>query len=174
MSSSQISRIEGARLPSVSVIQLARVGAVVGLDVRVRAYPGPVPIRDAGQVALLDRLRARLLPALRVRTEVPIPIEGDLRAWDAVIDGFEDGSPLHVEAETRLYDIQGQQRRIALKTRDGGADVVMLVVADTPRNREAVRVAGPAFTEQYPVAARAALAALAAGRHPGGAALVFL
>jgi hypothetical protein len=174
MSSSQISRIEGARLPSVSVIQLARVGAVVGLDVRVRAYPGPVPIRDAGQVTLLDRLRARLLPALRVRTEVPIPIEGDLRAWDAVIDGFEDGSPLHVEAETRLYDIQGQQRRIALKTRDGGADVVMLVVADTPRNREAVRVAGPAFAEQYPVPARAALAALAAGRHPGGAALVFL
>ena len=79
-----------------------------------------------------------------MRTEVPLPIQGDLRAWDAVIAGFQpEADPLHTEAETRLYDAQGQLRRIALKARDGGADVLLLVVADTPRNRTAVRSAGP-------------------------------
>ena len=39
ISPSQVGRIERAALASVSVVQLARVGSVVGLDVRVRTYP---------------------------------------------------------------------------------------------------------------------------------------
>ncbi len=58
MSYSQAGRIERAVLRSVTAIQLARVGAVVGLDVRIRAYPGPAPIRDAAQVALMSRSRS--------------------------------------------------------------------------------------------------------------------
>jgi hypothetical protein len=80
LSYSQIGRMERAVLPSVTVTQLAKVGAVVGLDVRLRAYPGPNPLRDAGQIALFDRLRARLAPTLVMRTEVPLQIEGHLRA----------------------------------------------------------------------------------------------
>ena len=107
MSYSNVGRIERAALASVTVNQLARIGAVVGLDVRVRAYPGPSPLRDAGQIAMFDRLRGRLAPILVVRNEVPLQIEGDLRAWDAVIFGFEpDADPLHAEGETRLYDAQ--------------------------------------------------------------------
>jgi transcriptional regulator with XRE-family HTH domain len=175
MSYSQVGRVERAVLPSVTLRQLARIGAVVGLDVRVRAYPGPTPLRDAGQVALMDRLRERLAPTLTMRTEVPLPIDGDLRAWDAAIAGFEPAAaPLHTEAETRLYDAQGQLRRIALKARDAGVDTVLLVLADTPRNRAAVRAAGAMITDAYPVPPRAALASLASGRHPGGSALVFV
>jgi hypothetical protein len=60
-----------------------------------------------------------------------------------VIDGFQPAAePLHVEGETRLFDAQAQFRRIALKTRDGAVGVVLLVVADTPRNRASVRAAG--------------------------------
>jgi transcriptional regulator with XRE-family HTH domain len=103
MSYSQVGRVERAVLPSVTLRQLARIGAVVGLDVRVRAYPGPTPLRDAGQIALMDRLRAHLATTLTMRTEVPLPIDGDLRAWDAVIAGFEPAAaPLHTEGETRL------------------------------------------------------------------------
>jgi transcriptional regulator with XRE-family HTH domain len=175
MSYSNVGRIERAGLASVTLTQLARIGAVVGLDVRVRAYPGPKPLRDAGHIALFDRLRARLASTLVIRTEVPLQIEGDLRAWDAVIFGFEPAAdPLHAEGETRLYDAQAQLRRIALKARDTGVDVVLLVIADTPRNRAAVRATGPMITEGFPISARAALAALAAGRHPGGSALVFV
>ncbi len=175
MSYSNVGRIERAALPSATVTQLARIGAVVGLDVRVRTYPGPTPLRDAAQIALFERLRARLAPALVMRTEVPLKIEGDLRAWDAVIAGFEPAAaPLHAEGETRLYDAQAQLRRIALKARDSGVDTVLLVLADTPRNRAAVRAAGPIIGEVYPIPPRVALACLTGGRHPGGSALVFI
>jgi transcriptional regulator with XRE-family HTH domain len=175
MSYSNVGRIERAVLPSVAVTQLARIGGVVGLDVRVRAYPGPTPLRDAGQIALFGRFRARLSPNLSLRTEVPLQIEGDQRAWDAVIIGFEPAAdPLHAEGESRLYDAQAQVRRIALKARDSGVDTVLLVVADTSRNRAAVRAAGSMLTEAYPIRPRVALLALAAGRHPGGSALVFI
>jgi transcriptional regulator with XRE-family HTH domain len=175
MSYSQVGRIERAGLPTASVYQLARLGAVVGLDVRIRGYPGREPIRDAAQVALLQRLRGHLSPQLSFRTEVPLPIEGDFRAWDAVIAGFvPPAGALHAEGETRLYDAQAQQRRIALKVRDGGADVVLVLVADTRTNRAAVRTAGVTIQELCPIPARNALAALRAGRHPGGSALVFV
>jgi transcriptional regulator with XRE-family HTH domain len=175
MSYSQVGRIERSVLSSATVSQLAKVGAVVGLDVRLRAYPGPNPLRDAAQIALFDRLRARLAPGLVMQTEVPLHIEGDLRAWDAVIGGFRPAAGLlHVEGETRLYDAQAQFRRIALKARDDGVDMVLLVVADTPRNRTSVRAAGSMITEAYPISARAALASLAAGRRPLGSALVFV
>ena len=175
LSHSEISRIERAALPGVGIRQLARIGAVVGLDIRVRAYPGPTRMRDAGQLAMIGRLRPRLAPTLAVRLEVAVPIEGDQRAWDAVISGFEPvGPPLHTEFETRLYDLQAQHRRIALKARDSGVDAVLLVIGDTPRNRAAVREAGPAITDAYPVPSRVALARLARGAHPGGSALVFI
>lgn len=70
MSYTQVGRIERAVHPNVTATQLARVGAVVGLDVRVRAFPGPAPLRDSAQLAVLDRLRARLHPNLTLRTEV--------------------------------------------------------------------------------------------------------
>lgn len=171
----EVGRIERGVLPNASLRLIARIGAVVGLDIRVRAYPGPVPLRDAGQVALLGRLRERLAPHLTMTTEVPVPISGDLRPWDAVIAGFDPtADPLHTEAETRLYDAQGQLRRIALKARDTGVEMTLLVIADTPRNRAAVRASGPMVVDAYPVSPRNALAALGEGRHPGGSALVFV
>lgn len=175
MSYSQVGRVERGVLPSASVGQLARIGAVVGLDVRVRTFPGAGPLRDAAQLSLLDRLRRRLPAVLRLRTEVPVAIAGDQRAWDGVLSGFSDGgAPLRVEAETRIHDAQAQLRKITLKLRDDGAEHVLLVVADTPRNRAAVRLMEAVVGESFPVPARAALAALSAGLHPGGSALVFL
>jgi transcriptional regulator with XRE-family HTH domain len=175
MSYTQVGRIERAVHRSVTVRQLARIGAVVGLDVRVRAYPGPAPMRDAAQTALLARFRECLHPSLSFRTEVPIPIEDDQRAWDGVIDGLADGpsTTLPAEAETRLHDFQAQVRRIQLKMRDGQVDHVLLVVAATRANRRAVREAGSLLRDLFPIPARSTLAALREGRHPGGSALVF-
>jgi hypothetical protein len=176
MSYSQVGRIERAVHPNVSATQLARIGAVVGLDVRLRAFPGPAPLRDAAQLALMDRLRTWLHPGLAMRTEVPLPIEGDQRAWDGVISGFVAAAApnLPTEAETKIHDFQAQTRRIMLKCRDAGVDHVLLVVAGTRGNRQAVRSAGAAVTDMFTVSGRDALAALAAGQHPGGSALVFL
>ena len=176
MSYTQVGRIERAAHPNVSATQLARIGAVVGLDVRVRTFPGPFRLRDSGQLALLDRLRARLHPDLQLRTEVPLLIEGDQRAWDGMIRGLL-GPPatfLPAEAETRIHDFQAQTRRITQKCRDAGIDHVLLVVAGTRTNRRAIRTAQAAVDELFPVPERVAMAALAAGAHPGGSALVFL
>ena len=105
-------RIERGLVPEVSVRQLARIGAVVGLDVRTRAYPGGDPVRDIAQVRLLQRLTARLGPDLVFRAEVPLPIEGDQRSWDGWISNFQRSGQwagmggLPIDAETRLHDVQ--------------------------------------------------------------------
>jgi transcriptional regulator with XRE-family HTH domain len=178
LSASHVSRIERGLLATASVDQLARVGAVLGLDVRVHAYPGPDPIRDAPQNALLDRLRLRLHPTLSFPREVPIQGASDQRAWDGMIRGLqggpEDRPNMPVEGETRIHDFQAQTRRIWLKAADGGEPYVLLVVADTRRNREAIRAAGTAINDAFPVPARRALTALSSGEHPGGSALVIL
>ena len=143
----------------------------MGLDVRLRAWPAGDPIRDAGQIRLLERLRARLHPSLRWSTEVPLPIEGDLRAWDAMIRGT--GWRLPVDAESALDDLQAVERRLALKVRDGGADHVILLVSDTRRNRRALASAPGAFAD-LTLRTRAILNALGSGVHPGGSGIVIL
>ena len=167
-----MSRVERAAAPNASLRDLSRLGAVVGLDVVVRAFPGGPPVRDYAHVLLLERLRARLHPRLGWRTEVPLERPGDQRAWDAVITGA--GSPIAVEAETRLVDVQALQRRIALKVRDGGYAAVILLVADTRSNRIAIRAAGQGLLTMLPVDDRDALARLAEGTDPGGGALIRL
>jgi transcriptional regulator with XRE-family HTH domain len=179
VSPGQVLRIERGAAPRVSAEQLAIVGAVVGLDVRPRAYPGPDPIRDAGQVRLVERFRRRLSSRLTFRTEVPLPSANDLRAWDGWIDRLEDAAgilppQLPVEAETHLSDVQAFHRRVARKLRDADQPFVIVVLADTRHNRDAVAAARGVLASMFPVSARAALAALADGRHPGGSALIML
>jgi hypothetical protein len=163
-------RFENGELERISIPDLGSWCAVVGLDLSLRAYPGGDPIRDAGQARLLERLRRELHPSLRWRTEVPLPIPGDLRAWDAVISGA--GWRLPVEAETVLTDIQALERRLTLKQRDGGVDHVLLLVADTPRNRRA-RAGAPASLAAFGANPRDVFAALRAGRDPQASAVIF-
>ena len=173
IAASEVSRIEAGRRTSVSVDRLARLSAVVGLDLSVRTYPAGPPIRDAGHVRLICRFRERISEGgWTWRPEVPVAGPGDLRAWDGQLT--RPGVTIAAEMETRLRDIQALQRRIELKRRDGAVDRVVLVVADTRTNRAAIEAAADVLTAAYPVSARAALAALAAGRDPGGDALIVL
>lgn len=170
-----VSRVERGLVPTVSVDQLARLGAAVGLDVRIRAYPGPATVLDAGQSALLGRLKARLPPDLGFRTEVPLQLVGDQRAWDAMIGRLVGiAELLPVEAESRLIDGQAQFRRIGLKLRDSGLEHILVVLADTRRNREVLASLASMLFADYPIAPRRALAALSAGHHPGGSAIVLI
>lgn len=178
ISGAQISRLERGLLPTVSITQLARVGAVVGLDVRVRTYPGSDALRDAGQLRVIERLRLRVHSGVRIRLEVPLPIVGDRRAWDVwlanLVDELGANRRMPAEVETRIGDAQAQMRRLTLKMRDGDVEHVLLVVADTPANRRAVSAAWNVLGGMFPVSARKALAALSAGRYPGGSSLIFI
>lgn len=99
----QVARIEDGNVPNVSLHHLARLLAVVGLELGARAYPGGRPIRDEAHRRLLDRLRAHVSEQVRWRYEVPVAAAGDARAWDAVIRS--GGASIAVEAETRLCDV---------------------------------------------------------------------
>src|SRR6266516_4198392 len=81
-SHSRISRLERGAIQHPPVDFVAAVCAVVGLELVIKAYPGGDPLRDRAHDALLGRLRAVLPLSLRLRTEQPLPIPGDLRAWD--------------------------------------------------------------------------------------------
>jgi transcriptional regulator with XRE-family HTH domain len=145
--------------------------ATVGLDLVIRAFPGGDAIRDAGQQRLLERLRARLHPSLAFRTEVALPADLDRRAWDAVITGREWRLP--VEAETVLNDLQALDRRLNRKARDAGIHAVLLVVADTRGNRQAIHSA-PAALASFRRDSRRVLGALASGLAPGESAILLL
>ena len=172
MSHGQVSRIEHSRLGHVTVDQLARLAAALGLDLVIRTYPAGDPVRDTAQLQLLERLRQRIAPTWRWRTEVPIPIPGDRRAWDAVIANGR--TAVGIEAETVLSDIQALQRRIALKSRDSQLDRLVLLVARTARNRSAIEDAGSGLRETFPISQRAMLVALAERTDPGGSGIVIL
>jgi transcriptional regulator with XRE-family HTH domain len=170
LSRSTLERLEmGTRRSTIQ--ELAAVGAAVGLDVRLRAYPAGDPIRDAGQQRLLGRLHSRCHPLLGWATEVVIRIDGDRRAWDAVISG--EGWSIGIEAETVLDDLQAVERRLSLKRRDGGTDHQILLVADTRRNRRALAAGFSAFA-RLSGDSRTVLAALAAGHNPALSAVVVL
>jgi transcriptional regulator with XRE-family HTH domain len=171
VSHSMIGRIERGATPSLSIELVARIAAVLGLEMSVGLHPAGPPVRDRAHLALIERLRGRVSPAFRWRTEVPIPIPGDLRSADVVIDSASFG--ILVEAETRLTDVQAVERRVGAKQRDLGLERVILLLADTGINRRTVaRV--PELARRFPVSARACLHAMAAGHDPGGDSIVFL
>jgi len=153
MSRSMVARIESGQRTATAA-ELAAIGAAVGLDIRLHAYPAGDPIRDAGQQRLLERFRLHLDESIVMTTEVPLPIEGDLRGWDAILRTRTWHKP--VEGETVIDDVQALERRVRLKVRDGGVDGVILVVANTRRNRRAIAAAPSAFQEFDRDARRAA------------------
>jgi transcriptional regulator with XRE-family HTH domain len=175
ISRSQYGRIEAAVSPNLSIVLAARLAAVLGLQASLRYFPSADPIRDAAHRALLERLHVRCHASLRWRTEVPLPAPGDLRAWDAVVDGF---TPRHVrggiEAETRPVDVQALERKLALKERDGAVDWMILLLADTRHNRSFVRGPGETLLGRFPLDGRRALEFLGAGVSPGASAIVLL
>lgn len=166
------SRLERGTAESMGIIELARAMSAVGLDLLVRAYPGGSAIRDQAHLSLLERLRGCLATSVGWRTEVPLPNPGDRRSWDAPVR--VGTTRIGVEAETRAADAQALQRRLGGKRRDGGVDHVILVLADTRHNRAFLRAAGSGFAADFPVDGRTALQRLAAGRDPGGSAIILL
>ncbi len=172
LSGPQVCRIERGLSPDVSIAVLCRLVAVVGLELSARAYPAGEPIRDRAHVAVMGRFRGRLHRSLHWRVEVPLPVAGDLRAWDGHVSG--ECWRVGVEAETRPSDLQALQRRLALKLRDGGVDALILVLADTRHNRALLQAHGDELVQRFPVPGRRAMELLAAGAYPGGSAIVLL
>jgi transcriptional regulator with XRE-family HTH domain len=161
--------------PTILTIDLAaRMGAVLGLQAAVALHPDGEPVRDAGHLALIGRLLDRLGGRTPARLEVPVPIEGDRRSADIVLDiDRAKGVEAIVEAETHIDDVQRIERSMAAKQRDLGISRAILLVADTRHNRSVMRD-HPGIRARFPVDTRTCLAALRDGRDPGGDCLVIL
>lgn len=172
MSHTQFGRIERGKLAGVSVDQLSLACSSVGLRLVSRAVPGAGPAVDSAQLALLDRFRAVLPEGTPTWTEVPLPIPGDLRAWDALV--ALEGIRLAIEAETRLSDVQALDRRCQLKLRDGGVEQLILLVGDTAHNREFLDHHRAALRSSFPLDGRQLLPLLRAGRAPGASGILVL
>jgi transcriptional regulator with XRE-family HTH domain len=161
----RVSRLERGRALNVGLPELARLAAAVGLKLVARCYPTGSRLRDAGQIQLLDRLRLQIAPVWGWRTEVPVNSPGDLRAVDALLT-FGRCS-IAVEAWTRLADLQAQTRSAQLKRRDIGATRLIILLADTWANRQALNSVAGHVTATLPLGTRAILTALRGGRDPG-------
>jgi transcriptional regulator with XRE-family HTH domain len=172
LSDTEIGRIERGQIAAVSVVNLARLAGVVGLELSARAYPTGAPIRDKAHIALLGRLRERVAQTFTWQTEVPLGPAGDLRAWDALLGLGRER--VGVEAETRITDLQAVARRLALKGRDGRVAPVVLLLANTRTNRAALRNVDDSIPGSFPISAPAALAALRDGRILEGNAVILL
>lgn len=148
------------------------IGAVLGLDLAVTLHPGGTPVRDAGHIRAMTRLRDRLPRHFLLKTEVPVPIAGDRRAIDALVAD----PPLNtgIELETRLTDAQALTRRAILKQRDAGIACMILVFPNTEANRQAVEAAGPTLRPSFPLSSRAIVAALRAETTPSANGILFV
>lgn len=173
MSASSVSRIERGLIMNASVLDVARLNVAVGLDLSIRSYPGGQPVRDSAQLALLAAFRAAIHPSFGWRSEVPVGPPGDRRAWDAVIRARGTGR-YGVEGETSPHDVQALERRLSLKRRDGDVDGVILVLPATRRVRAFLAAGADSLRSEFPADGARAMALLAAGKDPGGSAIVVI
>jgi transcriptional regulator with XRE-family HTH domain len=171
ISHTYVLRIERGLAPRVDIAVLERMASVLGHELGMGIHPIGPPVRDKGQISLLGRFAARLHALMRWRTEVPVPLPGDLRSADGVAN--TQAFDAIVEAETRLDDVQAAVRRLLSKQRDLGAKRAILLVADTRHNRIVIDQV-PDLRHQFPIDTRHCLAALGRGEDPGGDCLVIL
>jgi transcriptional regulator with XRE-family HTH domain len=160
-----VGRLEREQLDRLPSGELAAIASTLGLDVRIGAWPAGDPLRDHVQIRLLEAFHARLHPSLSWRTEVPLPISGDRRAWDAIV-GTPEGL-VGIEGLSRIGAADATIRRANLKVADDPrVSRVILVVSDTARNRNALRAALATMRADYPQQIREVLADLASGTAP--------
>ena len=142
--------------------EVAVVAALLGLDLSAGLHRTVEAITDRGQVALLNRFRALLAGTIRVVAEALLPNIGDRRSWDLLL---RIGRQLvGVEAETKVRDVQLTVRKVRGRERDGGADEIVLLLADTRANRAVVDDLLTALGPRFATPPRQLRAALRTGR----------
>jgi transcriptional regulator with XRE-family HTH domain len=166
-----VADLEHGRLRAVDLRKSALLFAHLDSKLVVNTYPTGEPLRDAGQVRLLERFNARIPPAWRRTFEAVMPIAGDLRARDELLTG---PASIGVEAETRPRDLQATERAMDGKLRDSHVDRMILLLGSTNANRALVRSNIATLRQTFPLDTRQTLEALAHGRDPGAHGLVIL
>jgi hypothetical protein len=168
-----ISRLEQlVDIDRVPVVLISEIASLLGLEFSAGLHLIGDGVRDRGHQALIGRFRAVLSEAWRVVAEVPLPNPGDPRTWDLVLR--IPAQIVGVEAETRIRDVQRVVRHVHQRQRDGGADVVVLVLADTRVNRSLLAELLTALGPEFATPPRQILRALRAGQPLPGSGVVLV
>ena len=85
-SQSEVARLEGFQFPSVALLRLCEIGAVLGLDLSASFHPAGDAVRDRGH----QKVRARTVgivasPPYEIAHEALFPGLEDLRTWDLLL-----------------------------------------------------------------------------------------
>lgn len=167
-------RIE-ANAAGPSLVRLAEMASVLGLELSVGLHEIGDPIRDKGQQALGHRFDSILSPLWRMTNETLLPMPGDLRSWDKLLRlTVEPHQRIGVDLETRIRDIQALVRRSRLRERDGGVDAILLVLSDSATNRRLVGELRAALGPAYAGSARPLLRALRDGSPLPGSGVILV
>jgi transcriptional regulator with XRE-family HTH domain len=172
VSPSEVCRRELGKAPRLNGEKLAIHAAAIGLKLSVRLWPIGGAVRDAAQARYIARFVSRVGRAWKVILEAPMPQPGDLRAIDVLLVAPQ--VRIAVEVITRLADLPAQVRAAQLKARDAGATRLVLVIAATHANRNALADARATLAASFDLDTRRVMAELAAGRDPGRDAIVLL
>lgn len=172
-SQSDVSRLERLiEIDRVSFVEVSEVAFLLGLELSAGLHLVGEPIRDKGHQALLGRLRVLLSTAFKVLAEVPLPTPGDRRSWDLLLR--LPAQLIGVEAETRIRDMQRLVRHVRQRERDGGADAIILLLADSRTNRDLVDELREALGPGYAVPPRHLLRSLRTGQPVSGSGVILL
>jgi transcriptional regulator with XRE-family HTH domain len=164
MSAAQLGRIERAELEAPDLVQICRAA---------RALGHIASVSDAAHLALLQRFEGRLGHPLRLVREVPLPIEGDRRAWDGMVLGA--ATSIFTEAETHIHDAQALERGIGLKLRDDPrSSTVLLIASRTRHNRRVIDEHRESLRGLFPLDGGAILRAISTGRVPNAGGILLL
>jgi transcriptional regulator with XRE-family HTH domain len=169
-SNSEISRRELGKSRRLTGEKLAVHASAVGLKLWIKLYPLGGGIRDEAQAKYVGAFLRRIGRAWRVTLEAPVPIAGDLRAVDVLLENGD--RRLAVEVVTRIGDLQAQTRAAQTKARDIGASRLVVVVADTHANARALATHARTLVSSFDLDTRRVLRALASGKDPGRDAII--
>lgn len=173
MSHAAVSRFETAANASPSLDDVCRLYRAVGLAASLASAPTGVRVRDAPSLRILARFAGLVAPPLVLQREVPLPGQGQLRAWDAAI--VADRARAFVEVVSRLGDIQALSRYLAVKLRDDGrSSVLILVVGRTRANNAVLADHREALRAMLPLDGAAVARALRAGTLPAASGIIVL
>jgi hypothetical protein len=172
MSRSQWGRLGRCEDPHPDLAELCCAGRALGLQLGSKFYPIGVAGPRSSPLALLGRFERELALPLRMRREVPLPIRGDLRVWDAIVEG---GGAFFVEGETRVGDAQLLERRIRLKQRDDPrASTIVLVLGRSAYHRAFLERHREILRDLLPLDGPPILCAVRQERRPAASGIVVI
>jgi transcriptional regulator with XRE-family HTH domain len=177
VSQSLVSLVEtGRTMPSLDLMH--RLAAATGHDLSIRLFPGRgVRLRDSGQLAVADQIRAATHASWRIRLEMPVGPPPDRRAVDMVLETTAE--LVVVEVERALLDFQAQFRaaqlkRAAIAERDSRSVRLVMAVPDTRRNRAVINAHRSMLETALPTPSRKIWASLRSGSPACGDGLLWV